>query len=56
MSNKILTTPCWFRCTFEQGFYTKDYAIKISLNKINLNSRFERKIKTLKQKKTLNMR
>jgi len=54
MSLNITTTPPWFRSTSKQGLWINDHITQISLNNMNINSKFERKIKTYK--KTLKMR
>jgi len=52
MPLKIPITSPWFRCTSKQGFWAKEYEIQISLNKINLSSKFEGENKVLKRIKT----
>jgi len=56
MPSKIPITPPWFICTSKQGLCTKEYKTQISLNKINLSSKFEGENKVLKIIKTQKIR
>jgi len=41
----IIITPPYIRCTSNQDNWSKEYENQISLNKVNLNFRFEKKTK-----------